>query len=78
MGCSFLRGIWEIVTEVVLTTVVILWRPTERFEDYQTHTQLATEEGETTEPKDVGAVDEGREYVISPITSSGYQSMSIS
>ena len=69
---------WEIVAEVVLTTVVIVWRPTERFEDYQTHTQLATEEGETTEQKDVGIAEGEHEYVVSTVSSSGYQSMSIS
>ena len=64
--------------EVVLTTVVILWRPAEHFEDYQTHTQLATEEEESAERSDVGIVDGGREYVVSSVPSSGYQSMSIS
>ena len=73
-----MRGVWEVVTEVILTTVVLLWRPTERFEDYQPHTQLATEEEEVTEQKDIGIADGGREYVVSPISSSGYQSMSIS
>ena len=73
-----MRGVWEVVTEVILTTVVLLWRPTERFEDYQTHTQLATEEEEVTEQKDIGIADGGHEYVVSPISSSGYQSMSIS
>ena len=69
---------WEVVAEVVMAVVVILWRPTERFEDYQTHTQLATEEEEMTEQKDIGIVDEGHEYVVNPVASSGYQSMSIS
>ena len=75
----FDRGFGDIFSSVCMLSVMIVWTPTENAEKYQTHIQLATEEGGVVGEEDpVLGLMENEEVntLVEEVPTTGFQSMS--